>query len=583
MSGRSECVAALVLFTLLLLTKLIGLQRWQFDSDEPQHLHVIWAWARGFVQYRDVFDNHMPLFNIMLAPIFGLIGDQPSVLASMRLVLFPMYLVTAWCTYQIGALLYSRRVGIWAVILCGFYIRYLFVSSEFRPDNVWAPLWLLCLVTLLRGTFTARRALVSGLLMGFCFAISLKSTLLLMSTAIALPLTLVLGRDKIRLSWKSLGLGALVLAGATLVVPGIIAGAFTLNGSWSAFRYCVFDHNALWHMDGKHHRTWTLLLFPLGFCSAIAAARWIIQTAADPVIAFRRGFLLLICGFYLPALYSFWRFITRQDYLPVDPLISVFVSSAIIAASERLIQHSAKPSLALRVRLSQGGTEVSALVKSVHFVNSVLGRVSLPAGIALLELLLVVGARQPWRDKAEKEETILRDILTLTDPSDYIVDAKGEGIFRQRAFWPVMESVTLVRLKSGRMSDNTAERCVATQACVAIAGRMSAEANDFIRQNYLPVDGRVRVAGTYLRGKASPKEAMEFEVAIPASYKIIAADAPVVSGFLDGSLYQGGACFLAPGKHTFVQSSSAHDLALLWAKAVDRHFTPFEHGVSSHG
>ena len=45
---------------------------YQFDSDEPQHLHVIWGWVHGFVQYRDLFDNHMPLFQIVLAPVVAL-------------------------------------------------------------------------------------------------------------------------------------------------------------------------------------------------------------------------------------------------------------------------------------------------------------------------------------------------------------------------------------------------------------------------------------------------------------------------------------------------------------------------------
>jgi Dolichyl-phosphate-mannose-protein mannosyltransferase len=584
MPGRWEFLAALALFGLLLMVKLIGLALWQFNSDEPQHLHVIWAWARGFVQYRDIFDNHMPLFHIMLAPIFGLIGDRASILVSMRLVLFPMYLVTAWCTYQIGALLYSRRVGVWAVILCGLFIPYLVVSSEFRTDNVWAPLWLLCLVVLLRGTFTVRSALVAGMLMGLCFAISLKSMLLLLAISVSLPITFFLGRKKFGQSWTDLGLAGLVFLSATLVIPAIIAGAFALSGLWSAFRHCVFDHNALWRMDGQDHRSWALLIFPVAFCGAIVGARFLIQTAADAVIAFRRGFLLLICGFYLPALYSFWRFITRQDYLPFDPLIFVFASAAILAVSRRLTNRwPDRPSLALRVRVSRWGRESRPVPLSFRFVTGVLGRVSLPAAIALFELLLIFYFRRPWRDTAETEKTMLRDILTLTDPSDYIVDPKGEGIFRQRALWPVMESVTLVQLKSGRMSDDTAERCVATQACVAIAGRMSAQATNFIRQNYLPVAGKLRVAGAYLRSQSSPNTSMEFEVTIPASYKIIAPDVPVVTGVLDGDPYQGGACFLAAGKHTFVQSSSALDLALLWAKAVDRHFTPFEHGVRSHG
>jgi len=30
------------------------------------------------VQYRDLFDNHMPLFHLLFAPIFGLIGDRAT-------------------------------------------------------------------------------------------------------------------------------------------------------------------------------------------------------------------------------------------------------------------------------------------------------------------------------------------------------------------------------------------------------------------------------------------------------------------------------------------------------------------------
>src|SRR5438128_11408077 len=89
---------------------------------------VIWAWARGFVQYRDVFDNHMPLFQITLAPIFGLIGDRATILYWMRLILLPMYFVGAWCTYRIVESLFSRRAVIWSAILDGLYPLFRFIS-----------------------------------------------------------------------------------------------------------------------------------------------------------------------------------------------------------------------------------------------------------------------------------------------------------------------------------------------------------------------------------------------------------------------------------------------------------------------
>ena len=41
------------------------------NSDEPQHLHVVWAWTQGLVPYRDVFDNHAPLFQLICAPLLA--------------------------------------------------------------------------------------------------------------------------------------------------------------------------------------------------------------------------------------------------------------------------------------------------------------------------------------------------------------------------------------------------------------------------------------------------------------------------------------------------------------------------------
>src|SRR5262249_55699654 len=203
MSGPAEFIAAVVLFALMIVIRVVNILRYRFDSDEPQHLHVIWGWARGFVQYRDLADNHMPLFHILLAPIYKLIGDRGTILYWMRIILQPLYILAFWCTYRIGSLLFSRRVGLWAAILVGLSFDYAFSSVEFRTDNLWAPLWLLCVTVLLSGTLTVRRALISGFLMGLCFGVSMKTSLLLMSTLIGGLLTLIfVGRERLGISWR---------------------------------------------------------------------------------------------------------------------------------------------------------------------------------------------------------------------------------------------------------------------------------------------------------------------------------------------------------------------------------------------
>src|ERR1700751_4304738 len=102
--------AASLLFALIFL-RVITVTHYKFAIDESQHLHVVWGWARGFIQYRDLADNHMPLFHILCAPIYKLIGDRGTILYWMRVILQPLYFVAFWCTYRIGSLLFSPRGG----------------------------------------------------------------------------------------------------------------------------------------------------------------------------------------------------------------------------------------------------------------------------------------------------------------------------------------------------------------------------------------------------------------------------------------------------------------------------------------
>src|ERR1043165_5996322 len=60
-----------------------------WNSDEPQHLHLVWAWANGLLPYRDVFDNHTPLFHILSVPLFRMLGERPDIVLPMRLAMVP--------------------------------------------------------------------------------------------------------------------------------------------------------------------------------------------------------------------------------------------------------------------------------------------------------------------------------------------------------------------------------------------------------------------------------------------------------------------------------------------------------------
>src|SRR6476646_1280666 len=334
LSYPHEFTSAASLLIALILLRTITIAYYRVDIDEPQHLHVIWGWARGFVQYRDLADNHMPLFQLLFAPIYKLIGDRGTILYWMRTILQSLYIIAFWCTYRIGALLFSRRVGVWAAILAGLSYDYAFCSVEFRTDNLWAPLWLLCILVLLSGALTMRRALIAGFLMGLCFGVSMKTMLLLMSTVVGGSMTLVfVGRERLGIGWGQI-LGALAAFFASaLIVPATIMAAFALYGIWPQFRYWVFDHNVV--PGVTNHPAWLVIIFAVGFPLIALATRRIVAATPDIILAARRNFVVITAGFFVTALVSFWPLLSRQDYLPFYPLAFVICTGAVLTIFDR--------------------------------------------------------------------------------------------------------------------------------------------------------------------------------------------------------------------------------------------------------
>src|SRR5260221_14250678 len=86
------------LFVALLGIRLLHVRRLAFDTDEAQHLHVAWAWTQGHVQYRDVFDNHTPLFHLLAAPFLLAVGERPDVQVLARYAMIPLFAATLWLT-----------------------------------------------------------------------------------------------------------------------------------------------------------------------------------------------------------------------------------------------------------------------------------------------------------------------------------------------------------------------------------------------------------------------------------------------------------------------------------------------------
>ena len=159
--------------------------RYRFDSDEPQHAHVAWGWAAGYVQYRDFFDNHAPLFHLATAPILKIVGERENVLLFMRAPMLVLFAVILWATYVLGTRLYDTEVGRWAAVLLSLLPPFFLKSLEYRTDNLWVALWMIAVVVLTGGELTILRGFSVGAILGFAMATSMKTSLLLITLGIA--------------------------------------------------------------------------------------------------------------------------------------------------------------------------------------------------------------------------------------------------------------------------------------------------------------------------------------------------------------------------------------------------------------
>jgi hypothetical protein len=546
LSSRTELWTAGALLGLGSLFKFWNVFLFRFDSDEPQHLHVIWAWTRGLVQYRDVFDNHMPLFHLLCAPLLGLLGENAAALYWMRLLMVPLYLLSAWCLYRIGTIAFSRRVGLWAMLLASGSSVYHFCSTEFRTDNVWIVLWFLCLIVLVENPFAFRSFMVSGLLLGLCFGISMKTALMLVTIVSAFGIAIgLVGSRRRELTRRQMGIGAAVFAICMAVVPLLIIGFFAAKGAWPQFRYCVFTHN----VEPATSKTyWKPLWLVGGAPILIYATRMFVGKEPNPIVAFRQAFVCLTCGMYFFLMQAFWRHLTREDYLPLFPLVALVCVATFSRFSDMLEEQRLMPRFLLRFPL--------------------------PLIAASLVMLLDLALRLPVTNEADEEVSRVRDVLALTNPDDSVFDCKGETVFRTRTVHYVLESITMGRIERGEIPDEFEGQSPETRARVAALGGEILEDNErFIEANYLPVGHGIMVAGCRLNTASTTDGAIRFHIAMPDRYEIITPDGPA-RGLLDGTP-SGDGRFLAAGEHTFVPAASGLPLAVLWAQAVDRYFTNF--------
>jgi hypothetical protein len=507
--SRREKVALVIIATVAAVLRALAFFRYRFDADEQHHAHVAWGWSAGLVQYRDYFDNHAPLFHLLMSPFIALAGERRDILLRLRVPMLALFGVVVWATYVLGRKLYDERVARWAVVLLALFPPFFLKSLEFRTDNLWNALWMLALVAIVMG----KRPIVIGLILGAAFAVSMKTTLLLVTLLVAAILTRLFTKTDVRGRWAE------ALAGFA-IVPAVLAVFFVSVGAWDELVYCNFTFNG--NLAQTRSNLWVgRAIFPFTF-GALVWMAWRFRSAASVW----RYFFAVAIGVYAVTLAGFWILISPRDFLPLMPLGAIFVA-AIVTRLEKPVTGFATIAVLCSVAL---------WYYADRFAN-----------------------RTAWH------YTMMDQALRLTRPGELVMDLKGETIFRQRPFYYAFELITRSQIAHGIIPDTVAADVIRKRTYVAQAdGPMwPPAARAFLNDHFVNV-GRLRVAGQWLQDDGT------FTIAVPGEYVLLASGGEA-RGVLDGAAYS-GARPLAAGVHRF--TGETH-VAALWAPAYRRGHSPF--------
>jgi len=534
------------------LLVLLGL-RWFYvnaqpwDSDEPQHLHVVWAWANGMLPYKDVFDNHSPLFQAISAPLFALLGERADIVTAMRWTMVPIAGLILAMTYLIGAQIFSPRVGLWGTLLTATFPDFYFKTGEYRPDVLWTALWLITLAILTAGRPNPRRLFAAGLTFGIAFAVSMKTTFLAL-TILTAAVTVWLLRSAVpgsRSSPKKSGYhvfaSLLALIAGALIVPLLVVAFFAWNGALQQMYYCVIVHNITSEGDA-----WRIFLQRTSdirfwwFIPMIAGGLWLAQFDDDRDRALRRLFFLCVTGLFCPLLFTFWPLVTKQDFVPFFPIFMLALACPLVGISEWLFQKIDLPVFLL------------------------------PALLVSAELVRMVSGHPPLKETNQRNLKVISDTLNLTHPGETVFDAKGQTIFRPRPYYYVFEQITRERVGRGELPDDAPERLVAARTTVAVQSNwLSTATKQFMDQNYISL-GSVLVLGKRIFPPSDGH--VQFEIVIPEKYTLMSRSGSF-SGTLDGTNMI-GPHFLSAGVHQLVLNSPADVVRAVWSRAIEKGYYP---------
>jgi hypothetical protein len=320
--------------------------------------------------------------------------------------------------------------------------------------------------------------------------------------------------------WALLALGAVaaLLAGRHFTA-GVILG-FALLTSIKTVHFAIAIAAALLYVHRRRAFALMARIAAGGALPVAAATIWIAANhalapmwlwAVDvnrrvPVSLFRRvrGAVIVVC--VIAAAFVIVRR-ARSEARALLTLIGLFAAASVMAISPLISPRDFLPVLPM-----------TAIVLAAHVIPRLGGfKHAVPAVLALATIQFGRLTMPPPRAPFE----MIDEAMRLTAPNEFVLDAKGQTVFRPRPTFMTFEKVSRRLIVIGEVRDTVVEDLIRNRCYVATedADHFPPRTRAFLNAHYLKV-GTLRVAG------ARAGDDGAFEIAIPGSYVVRSPDLP---------------------------------------------------------
>jgi hypothetical protein len=423
---------------LAIALRAVAILRYRIDSDEPQHLHTAWMWSRGLIGYRDFYDNHTPLFHILMAPLLGAARESTQVFLIGRLAMLPIVTASLAVLYWIARRLYGASTAAWSVIAAAVLPPLLLKSVEFRNDNLWVLCCLGALAFVIARPLTPRRAAILGVLLAVSLMTSIKTVFFAAAMAIAI------------VTIDGITMPVVLAAAAGCAIPvAALAAWFASHGALHDLLWCVVEING-----------------------------------DLPMSALRRGAGLALAALIVIAVVRFLRTRTYRRETAIAAATAVLFAGLVEGLSPLISPRDMLPGFWIATIFGVAMLAQRPLI--------------LRAAVASLMLLAwtdgeLLRAPDPY------PERLVAEALTVTSTSEPVLDLKGETVFRNRPSYIALEPVGRNALARGIVRETFIDDVIARRCHVVTRdGPFFPRATRaFLKEHFVDV-GDLRVAGAFV-------------------------------------------------------------------------------------